>query len=183
MTLAADHQLYLSPAGHWIGYSMTDGAQALAAEISGGQPVAQFPLLRQGYTSFVWLHKMPQDFLAFAESNAELFNLPASNPYFILTTGSFSQSLNPVEDILLSNDLSQISLLDVTIMTPVSTIDVKLERPQVVWSPDGQFISLLNEEQASCGQYELVQVNERRALRSTLPDAAPAWRPRLKVSI
>jgi hypothetical protein len=183
MTFSADRVLFLSPDGHWIGYSTTDPTQAFAAEMSGGAPVEQFPLQLQGYTSYAYLHERPQDFLAFTANSAELFNLPASNPTFIPTLGSTTQSLSPVADVLLwSDNPSQISLRDLDTLAPPTSIDAKLENSQLLWSPDGRFISLLDAEPDG-DKIELAHVN--RALpfpRVAIapagnPDAISVWQP------
>ena len=137
--------LFLSPDGHWIGYSGSSaGGPELdfAAEMSGGVPVAQFPLqLDDDFSYYSWLPKKPQELLAFSANNDdELFNLPASNPTLIPTAGSypFGQSLSPVADVLLwSSNPSQISLQDLDTLAPPTIIDAKLEPNQLLWSPDG----------------------------------------------
>jgi Tol biopolymer transport system component len=164
LMLAADRVLFVSPDGHWIGYSTFDQPHdttaVFAAEMLGDQPVAQFPLpfQLQDTVRYAWLPKRPQDLIAFALNNAQVFNLPATNPIFFSTVGSSSQSLSPVADVLLwSNDRAQISLRDLDTQAPATSVDAKLENSQLLWSPDGQFISLLDAE-AGGDAIELIRV-------------------------
>jgi WD40 repeat protein len=159
MMVAADRLLFVSPDGHWIGYSTTSHNQStFAAEMVGAKVVAQFPLLLSIDARFAWLPERPQFFVAMAINNAQVFNLPATNSTFFPTGGSSSQSLSPVADVLLwSGNPSQVSLQDLDTQAPATTIDAKLESSQLLWSPDGQFISLLDAE-AGGDAIELIRV-------------------------
>ena len=180
------HVLFLSPDGHWIGYSGSSfGGPELdfAVEMSGGVPVAQFPLQHEDDFSYSWLPKKPQELLAFGANNDdELLNLPASNPTFV-PVDSESQSLSPVADVLLwTSNPGQISLRDLDTLAPPTIIDAKLENSELLWSPDGQFISLLDAE-AEGDAIELIRVagavpSPRVAIAAPAsPDSSSLWPP------
>jgi hypothetical protein len=187
ITVDAAHVLFLSPDGHWVAYSgssVEGPVLAFAAEMSGGNPVAEFPLQLNGFPDYSWLPKKPQDLLLFGLGNGftndELLNLPASNPTFIPIPGKF-QILSPMADVLLSTNVAQISLRDLDTLAPPTSIDAKLLSTQAPWSPDGQFISVLDAE-AGGDTLELSRVNGAVpsapvAIGPFNPDSVSVWPP------
>ncbi|HYQ03021.1 MAG TPA: hypothetical protein VER96_30320 [Polyangiaceae bacterium] len=143
---------FWSPDGRWLGFTISDGLNTVwqAANVSGDTPGAPFSIKPQATTNYSWLTKRPNTFVAYSTSFVTYdLSTPEIEPVPVLKAALSLSALSPRGDWLAADDVDAVAMRNLNTLTEAADIRVHLSSStnQLLWSPDGQFLSIIASQQ------------------------------------